>query len=127
MHRSLTRLAIACLPLAILIGLSIGTGNAATSGPLQFLAPVSLPGAAGGTEPRVSVGPDGTMYAVSASDTISSARSVPLTVYASHNGGATWAPTKGAPSASSPSADVDIVTTRTGRILVAVLGTAAIN
>ena len=102
-------------------------GSAATTSPIQFTVPVALSGAAGGTEPRVAVAPDGSVYAVSAADTISSAPSVPLTVYSSHDHGASWAPTRGAPATISPTADVDIVTTRTGRVVVAELDSGGLN
>jgi hypothetical protein len=117
---------ISGLLICVLSVLTVGRAGAAT-GRLQFGPPVSLAGAAGGTEPRVAVAPDGTLYAVSGEDTISSAPTVPLTVYASHDSGVTWAATKGAPSTLNPTADVDIVTTRTGRLVVAELDSGGLN
>jgi len=105
---------------------SVGTARAAGLD-LHFNGPVSLPGATGSTEPRIAVAPDGTEYVVSGPSTDSSAPSAPVEVYASHDHGRTWTATKGKPVQVEPSADVDIVVTRTGRLVVVELDSAGLN
>jgi hypothetical protein len=94
---------------------------------LRFNGPVSLAGAAASTEPRVAVAPDGTKYVVSGPSTDSSAPSAPVKVYASHDRGRTWTATTGEPVQVQPSADVDILATRTGRLVVVELDSAGLN
>jgi hypothetical protein len=116
----MSAMALTCLELPV------GAARAAGLDP-RFSGPVSLRGAAGSTEPRVAVAPDGTEYVVSGPSTDSSAPSVPVKVYASHDHGRTWAATAGQPVQAQPSADVDIVVTRTGRLVVVELDSAGLN
>jgi hypothetical protein len=94
---------------------------------LRFNGPHALPGSAGSSEPRVAVAPDGTEYVVSGPSTDSSAPSVPVTVYGSMDRGLTWRPTRSNPVQVQPSPDVDIVVTRTGRLVVVELDSAGLN
>ncbi|HEV3129792.1 MAG TPA: sialidase family protein, partial [Solirubrobacteraceae bacterium] len=75
----------------------------------------------------MAVAPDGTEYVVSGPSTDSSAPSAPVRVYASHDHGRTWKATVGDPVQVQPSADVDIVVTRTGRLVVVELDSAGLN
>lgn len=105
---------------------SVGAARAAGLD-LRFNGPVSLPGAGASSEPRVAVAPDGTEYVVSGPSTDSSAPSVPVKVYASHDHGRSWQATPGEPVQVQPSADVDIVVTRTGRLVIVELDSAGLN
>jgi hypothetical protein len=75
----------------------------------------------------VAVAPDGTEYVVSGPSTDSSAHSVPVTVYTSKDHGVTWRATLSNPVQVQPTADVDIVVTRTGRLVIAELDSGGLN
>ncbi len=106
----------------------VGAGAADAQGlDLRFNGPVSLAGAAGSSESRVAVAPDGDEYVVSGPSTDSSAPSVPTRVYVSHDHGRTFQPTAGQPAQVSPTPDTDIVVTRSGRIVVVELDDAALS
>ena len=108
--------------------LLVGSGVGHAQGlDLRFNGPASLPDAAGSSEPRVAVAPGGTEYVVSGPSTDSSAPSVPVRVYASRDGGRSWKATLGDPVQVQPSPDVDIVVTRTGRLVVVELDAAGLN
>jgi hypothetical protein len=110
---------------AVLLGC---TGAAHARGlDLRFNGPVSLPGAAPSTEPRIAVAPDGTEYVVSGLSTDSSAATVPDRVWVSHDHGRTWKPTPSDPVQTQASPDVDIAVTHTGRIVVVELDTAGLS
>ncbi len=103
-------------------------GSARARGPdLSFNGPVSLAGAAGSSESRVAVAPNGTEYVVSGPSTDTSAPSVPTRVYVSHDHGRAWQVTPGQPPQVSPSPDTDIVVTRSGRIVVTELDDVALS
>ena len=118
----------AVILLATLAGLGASlAGTAAAAARPTFTGPTALPGSAGSSEPRVAFGPDGTEYVVSGPSTDSSAPSAPVRVYVSRDRGRTWKPTPADPVQVQPTADVDIVVTRTGRLVVAELDSAGLN
>ncbi len=76
---------------------------------------VKLAGADGGTEPRVTIAPDGSAYVVTNSEGTA-------VVYRSADQGATWLRTAGTPTGQElPTIDTDIVAMPTGRILASEL------
>jgi len=80
---------------------------------------VKIAGADGGTEPRIAIAPDGKRWLVS------NAGGAEM-IYSSADGSA-WKPTASQPQQSMASIDVDIVTTRTGRIIASELDFSGIN
>jgi hypothetical protein len=77
-----------------------------------------------GTEPRVTVAPDGTIYTV----TTDGSQGGTAVVFASRDGGKTWAKTPAdPPGQTNPTIDVDIVAMPTGRILASELDTTGLN
>lgn len=93
--------------------------GAATPGPERAVRPAFtqtlLPGSAGGggfVEPRVAVAPDGAYVA-----TTSATGGGEQVVYRSTDGGRTWPLTAGRPTQRSATPDVEVVTTRTGRLV----------
>ena len=128
MRRRLPRWLLAAAVSVLPVSAPAAAHTAAPSHPLVFGGPQQLPAALGGTEPRVAEAPDGTLFAVSAGDTSSTGSSATVSVYVSHDNGATWKATDGAvPGQVMPSPDVDIVVTRTGRLLVTELDTVALS
>src|SRR3954451_18424305 len=85
------------------------------------LLTTKLPGANGSTEPRMSVGRDGTRWVVS------NASGKGEVVYSSTDGGQTWTPTTGSPPQTSATIDTDIVTFPSGRILSSELDDGGLN
>jgi len=86
-----------------------------------FAAPFKLARADGGTEPRIAFGPDGRGWIVSNSNGTA-------VVYSSSNDGQTWKKTTGDPAGQTgPTIDVDIVVTKTGRIVASELDAAGLN
>jgi hypothetical protein len=86
-----------------------------------FGAPFKLARADGGTEPRIAFGPDGRGWIVSNSKGTA-------VVYSSSNNGRTWTKTTGDPAGQTgPTIDVDIVVTKTGRIVASELDSAGLN
>lgn len=81
---------------------------------------VRLSGADGGTEPRVAVGPDGTIHVVTSSGGTA-------TVYSSTNQGSTWTVRGTVPNQDLPTIDVDIVALPEGRLVASELDFAGIN
>src|SRR4051812_36439395 len=91
--------------------------------PPTFAAPVKLPGAAGGDEPRIAIGSDDRRYAIANDASDGSA-----VVFSSADRGATW---KRTPSTfggqASATIDTDIAVTPSGRIVAAELDGAGLN
>jgi hypothetical protein len=86
-----------------------------------FSSAFKLAGADGGTEPRIAFGPDGRGWIVSNSKGAA-------VVYSSSNNGRTWKKTSADPAGqTAPTIDVDIVVTKTGRILASELDAAGLN
>src|SRR5436305_4965770 len=80
-----------------------------------------LKGSDDGTEPRITIAPDDTRYVIANAGGTA-------VVYASKDGGLTWARTAGDPPGQvSPTIDTDIVSFPTGRILASELDFAGIN
>ena len=92
----------------------------AAGGQPVFGGAIKLAGADGDTEPRVAVTPDDRRWVISNSNGTA-------VVYGSPDGGA-WTQAPAAPAAQSlPSIDVDIVATRTGRLIASELDFGGIN
>ena len=80
---------------------------------------IKLPQADGGTEPRVAVAPDGTSWL------ISNIHGTAVVFWSTDS--VTWTRTTGdIPGQTAPTIDVDIVVTRTGRVIANELDTAAL-
>lgn len=95
--------------------------GAQTASAPVFGAAQKLAGADGGTEPRATVAPDGSHYVI----TNSSGTAI---VYVSRDGGSTWTKTPGVPAGqSTPTIDVDIVATSTGRLVANELDGSGLN
>ena len=111
---------IAAAAACVLSGCLLGPhGLAAPSVPV-FAGAVRLPGSDGGTEPRVTVTPDGRRWVVSNHNGTA-------VVYESTDG-VHWSKTATDPSDQQlPSIDVDIVSTRTGRLIAVELDFVAIS
>jgi hypothetical protein len=104
-------LAIAATVLAAWIAAS---GTARAAAPFTMGPAIKLPGADGGTEPRVAVGPDNRLWAVSNAGG-------GMVVYSSTNR-VNWTKTATDPSGQiNPTIDVDIAVTRTGRVIASEL------
>lgn len=109
---------------SILALLAIGalSTNAAAADPPTFGPAVKLLGANGSTEPRIAITPDDHRYAVTNGPGRNSV------VHASGDGGATFAKTLMDPANGvRPTIDVDIVATRTGRIISSELDIQALS
>jgi hypothetical protein len=121
------------LVIATLVALVVGSGaaaNAAQSPTVPtFAPPQTLPGASGGTEPRIAVTPDGTQYVIVAASTDGpSSNGGRAVVYASRDHGRTWRRTGGLPAGQmNPSADVDLVATASGRLVAVELDSVALS
>lgn len=97
-------------------------GSGARADPV-FRPAYKLAGAAGGTEPRVAVGPAGRRWVVT-----NDAKSGDAIVFASADDGATWTRTPAEPTGQvHATIDTDVVGTRTGRIVATELDGAGIN
>jgi hypothetical protein len=91
--------------------LALPRGTAAQAPMPVFGTALNLPASGGGTEPRVAVTPDGRRWV------ISNDRSNAAVVYVSSDG-VHWTQTAGNPAGQVvPTIDVDIVATRTGRLV----------
>jgi len=104
-------LAAAFLLAIVVVGEPAGAGDRVVS--------VKLAGADGGTEPRIAVGPDGRRWVV----TNAGGREV---VYSSADG-LKWTRTRSDPKQLLATIDVDIVVTRTGRVIVSELDDVAVS
>jgi len=90
-------------------------------GSLAFGTPTKLSNADGNTEPRATVTPDGKHWVVAN-------RGGTAVVYGSNDGLTGWTQTASNPADQSlPTIDVDIVSTRTGRLIATELDTAGLN
>ncbi|MGI8608147.1 MAG: sialidase family protein [Candidatus Dormibacteria bacterium] len=83
--------------------------TAGAAGPFNMGTAVKLPGASGGTEPRVAIGPDNHSWLITNDGS-------GAVVYGSADG-RIWTKTAGRPVQTAATIDVDIATTRTGRII----------
>jgi hypothetical protein len=111
------------LPLVVLAVLALA-GVARADGPLEFTT-VRLPDIDGsGTEPRITVGPDDTRWAITSTKR---PRGNSTVVYKSRDGGVTWQPTVSKPAQTAPSIDVDVVAMPNGRILASELDYGGLN
>jgi len=109
MRRRLGGLAVAAAVAVPVVLLAPHTANAQTAVP-EFGAAVNLASSDGGTEPRVAVTPDGRRWVISN-------KGGTAVVYGSTDG-AHWAKTATDPAGQvAPTIDVDIVATRTGRLV----------
>lgn len=108
-----------CLPACLLLFLAVA-GVARADGPLTFNT-VKLSGAAGSTEPRLTVAPDGTRY-VDTNDT-----SGAEVVYKSNDGGQSFVKTAGSPPQTAATIDVDVIAMPTGRVLASELDAGGLN
>ena len=111
---------------------SAGTvaANAAPTGAAHapaFSAPQRLPGAAGGSEPVVTVAPDGTRYLITGANTTDSSKGS-VRIYRSAAGSDRWTLTAGQMvGVRQPSPDVDIAVASTGRIVALEEDSAALS
>ena len=109
-------------------GSSSSTGSGPSTGALVFVAPILLDGASSqsatflptGTEPRVAVGPDGRHWV------ITNTPAGDPEVFSSSDR-VNWSRPGAFPHVDSPSPDVDIVVTRTGRVVAAELSGAGFS
>jgi hypothetical protein len=112
--------AVAVTSLALVGAVATPAAAGTTPAPPTFQT-VKLPDAArGGTEPRVTIGPDGRRWVI----TNGAAGAV---VFGSSDGGRTWTQTSGAVDQVDASIDVDIVAMHTGRLLATELDYAGLN
>jgi hypothetical protein len=112
-----------------LTGLTLGTVTAgqATAANVPGFTTVKLAKSYGTSEPRAVVAPDGTSYVVTNALTQNDLGFGAETVYGSKDG-IHWAPTAGQPAdQTEATTDVDIVATRTGRIITSELDYGGIN
>src|SRR4051812_8463152 len=112
-----------------LTGLTLGavSGGQATAASAPGLTTVKLPKSFGGAEPRATVAPNGIHYVVTNAGTENDLGFGPETVYRSSDG-VHWAMTKRQPAdQTEATTDVDIVSTRTNRIITSELDYGGIN
>src|SRR5207249_3120088 len=113
------------LPALASIGLILAVSphaGAVTGGPV-FGAIVRLEGADGGTEPQVTIGPGDRRWVITNDESQETA-----IVYGSRDRGLTWSRTPSDPAGQDrPTLDVDVVTTRTGRIIATELDAVGFN
>jgi len=96
------------------------SGHAEEDGPAVFSVPIKLEKSDGGTEPRLAIGPDGKRWVVTN-------RSERAVVYGSEDG-LSWTRAKTEPAGQRmPTIDVDIVATRTGRLIATELDFAGVG
>ncbi|MEA2271911.1 MAG: repeat-like domain, partial [Solirubrobacteraceae bacterium] len=117
------RVVTATLATLALAGAVAPGAGAAANPPAAPAAPtfntVKLPDAGGGTEPRITVAPDGKRYVITnAGDAV---------VYTSTDGGQTWKQVTKPGGQTSPTIDVDIIAAHNGRLLASELDLAGIN
>ncbi|MEA2647037.1 MAG: repeat-like domain [Chloroflexota bacterium] len=114
-------LAVLAVPIAVAaFAWSLPARDAHADAPFTMGPAIRLPDADGGTEPRVAVGPDGTSWLISNINGNA-------VVYASTDK-VTWTPTAGQiPGQSLPTIDVDIIVTRTGRVIANELDTTGLS
>lgn len=100
---------------AVAASSALGASASAAPGPdpvLPHYQVAALPGTIGAAEPRNATAPDGRLY------TMTNATDRSAVVLVSTDQGVTWTKTAGNPvNGASPTTDVDIVATRTGRLI----------
>lgn len=109
------RLLLAPCLLTLAVAPGLATAATAESAEPAVFQQVLLPqsaGSGGFTEPRVAVAPDGDYYA-----TTSRTSTTDQVVFRSADRGASWQQTAGNPTQQSATPDVEVVTTRTGRLV----------
>ncbi|MEA2412356.1 MAG: repeat-like domain [Thermoleophilaceae bacterium] len=94
---------------------------AAAAAPPSFGPPVKLPGAAGGTEPRIAIAPNGTRYVIT-----NDAATGEAVVFASPDG-KSWRRTAAIPGQGSATIDTDIAIATSGRLVATELDGAGLN
>src|SRR4051812_23331801 len=107
-----------CLPAVLLAALAL-PAVARADGPLTLYT-IKLPGASGGTEPRMTVAPDDSRWAVTNGND-------GAIVFRSIDGGLTFQRTKADPVQRGATIDTDIVAMPTRRILASELDDAGLN
>ncbi|MEA2470415.1 MAG: repeat-like domain, partial [Thermoleophilaceae bacterium] len=115
--RALTAHAVAGF--VALVACSVATPAAAA--PPSFAPAVKLPGAAGGTEPRIAIAPNGTRYVIT-----NDAATGEAVVFASPDG-KSWRRTAAIPGQGSATIDTDIAIASSGRIVATELDGAGLN
>lgn len=118
MRRTAVVLAVA-LPAAVAVFAAPAPAAAPSAAPAY--STTMLPGTAGGTEPRVTVAPNGVRYL-----TTNAKGSGDEIVFRSSNG-TSWSQVTMPPNQTSATIDVDVVAMHTGRILTSELDFAGIN
>src|SRR4051794_2250838 len=109
---------------AVFTGMLVLASAAFADAPTFQTVRLPVPHIGDGTEPRVTVAPDGTIYPVTTDGT----QGGPAVVFASKDGGATWTKTPAdPPGQTNPTIDVDIVAMPTGRILASELDASGLN
>ncbi|MCU1602983.1 MAG: BNR/Asp-box repeat protein, partial [Frankiales bacterium] len=98
---------------------------AATGTPLRFAQPRRLPGAAGSSEPQLAVGPDGTRYAITGSNTTDSSAPGALAVFRNTGGGWTSTAVPGGSRVVGP--DVAVTVASSGRLVALEEDSAALS
>jgi hypothetical protein len=124
-RRRVTWLAV----LAVLgIGAAFSAGAGAATQRLAFDPPTLLAGAAGGTEPQLAVGPDGTRYDITGANTTNSSSVSAALVYRSAPGSTRWGPTVGQLGGTRVvGPDVDVVVTSAGSVVALEEDSAALS
>ena len=106
----------------VVVPIAVTGGPTGASGAAPTFTTKLLAGSSGSSEPRVTVTPDGTRYV----DTNRAGDGTEI-VYASPDG-LTWKQVPGVPPGqTNPTTDVDIVSTRTGRLIASELDFTGIN
>src|SRR4051794_30212332 len=110
--------------IALLAGMLLVPALARAAAPVFQTVKLPVASVGDGTEPRVTVAPDGTIYTV----TTNGSQGGPAAVFASKDGGATWTKTQADPPGQTrPTIDVDIISMPNGRILASELDAAGLN
>lgn len=104
-----------------LVALAASSGAAAAAVPPSFGPPVKLPGAAGGTEPRIVIAPNGTRYVIT-NDAVTGE----AVVFASPDG-KSYRRTAQIPGQGSATIDTDIAIASSGRLVATELDGAGLN
>lgn len=108
------------VPTVAFAGFTAVPSAAAHGKPQPGYTTVKLAGSSGSSEPRVAVAPDGTRYVdTNAKDGTEVVFRAPDATH--------WALTTTPPNQTQPTTDVDVVTTRTGRIIASELDFTGIN
>ena len=123
------RVVVAATLLMLISGVAYASEASSRAAPrLGFSAVVRLAGAEGGTEPQVTVAPDGTRYLISGANTTSNSASGSPRIFRSPPGSTKWTPTHGqmvGVRVAGP--DVDIAAATTGRLVALEQDSAALS